>query len=157
MKYAFQLNSPMDSNLLTISNDTTGDGGNPEIPTLSVMYHTWTIGAPKGGISYTFKLTWKMFNYTAYYSLIFSNDFLITVPMPFFDWKLLLIINHWILGPTIEEFPFFSTVKSRFRKLHFFFLKSRVVWFKKDLCTESKNRSSKKMFYPGEFTGWDLF
>ena len=41
----------MDSNLLTISNDVTGDVGKPTIPTLSVMYHTWTIGAQIGGIS----------------------------------------------------------------------------------------------------------
>ena len=33
-----------------------------------------------------------------------------------------------------------STVKSWFKKVHFFFLKSRLVWFKKDLCSESKNR-----------------
>ena len=37
-----------------------------------------------------------------------------------------------------------STVNSRFKKVHFSFLKSRVVWFKKDLCSESKNRSSEK-------------
>ena len=37
-----------------------------------------------------------------------------------------------------------STVNSRFKKPHFSFLKSRVVWFKKDLCTEFKNRSSEK-------------
>ena len=32
----------------------------------------------------------------------------------------------------------FITGKSLFKKLHFSFLKSSVVWFKKDLCTESK-------------------
>ena len=37
-----------------------------------------------------------------------------------------------------------STVNSRFKKLHFYFLKSRVVWFKKDLWYESKNRLSEK-------------
>ena len=35
-------------------------------------------------------------------------------------------------------------VNSRCKKVHFSFLKSRVVWFKKDLCSESKNRSSEK-------------
>ncbi len=29
-----------------------------------------------------------------------------------------------------------NTVNSRFKKVHFSFLKSRVVWFKKDLCSE---------------------
>ena len=61
----------MDSSLSTISNDNTGDVSNPTIPTLSVMYHTWTIGAPIGGISDSFKLTWKIFNYTAYYLLLY--------------------------------------------------------------------------------------
>ena len=65
----FQLNSPMDSSLLTISNDNTGDVSNPTIPTLSVMYHTWTIGAPIGGISDSFNLTWRIFNCTAYCSV----------------------------------------------------------------------------------------
>ena len=37
-----------------------------------------------------------------------------------------------------------TTGKSRFKKLHFSFLKSRVVWFKKDLCTEFKNSSYQK-------------
>ena len=36
------------------------------------------------------------------------------------------------------------TVYSGFKKVLFSFLKSRVVWFKKDLCSESKNRSSEK-------------
>ena len=39
---------------------------------------------------------------------------------------------------------FESTVKSWFKKVHFFFLKSRLVWFKKDLCSESKNRFPEK-------------
>ena len=34
----------------------------------------------------------------------------------------------------------YSTVKSWFKKVHFFSLKSRLVWFKKDLCSKSKNR-----------------
>ena len=37
-----------------------------------------------------------------------------------------------------------DTVNSWFKKVHFSFLKSRVVWFKKDLCSESKNRLSEK-------------
>ena len=37
-----------------------------------------------------------------------------------------------------------NTVNSRFKKVHFSSLKSRVVWFKKDLCSESKNRLSEK-------------
>ena len=49
-----------------------------------------------------------------------------------------------------------STVNSWFKKVHFSFLKSRVVWFKKDLCSESKNRSSKNNAYVGEFATWDL-
>ena len=50
----------------------------------------------------------------------------------------------------------FSTVNSRFKKVNFSSLKSRVVWFRKDLCSEPKNRSSKKMPYVGEFETWDL-
>ena len=34
-----------------------------------------------------------------------------------------------------------NTVNSRFKKVHSSFFKSRVVWFKKDLCSESKNQS----------------
>ena len=30
---------------------------------------------------------------------------------------------------------FRNTVNSRVKKVHYSFLKSRVVWFKKDLCT----------------------
>jgi hypothetical protein len=37
-----------------------------------------------------------------------------------------------------------STVNSRFKKVHFSFLISRYVWFKKDLCSESKNWSPEK-------------
>ena len=37
-----------------------------------------------------------------------------------------------------------GTVNSRFKKVHFSFLKSRVVWFRKDLCSESKNQLSEK-------------
>ena len=43
------------------------------------------------------------------------------------------------------------TVRPRFKKLHFSFLKSRVVWFKKDLCTESKNRLSDKNAWCRQF------
>ena len=39
---------------------------------------------------------------------------------------------------------FGATVKSWFKKVHFFFLKSRLVWFKKDLCSESKNWTPQK-------------
>ena len=46
-----------------------------------------------------------------------------------------------------DPFSITITGKSRFKKPHFFFLKSRVVWFKKDLCTESENRSAEKMTY----------
>ena len=38
------------------------------------------------------------------------------------------------------------TGKSRFKKLRFSSLKSSHVWFQKDLCTKSKNRSSEKCF-----------
>ena len=44
-------------------------------------------------------------------------------------------------GPYVRKY---GTVNSRFKKLHFSFLKSRDVWFKKDLCSESRNRSSEK-------------
>ena len=44
-----------------------------------------------------------------------------------------------------------STVNSRFKKVHFSFLKSRVIWFRKDLFSEFKNRSSEKIPYIGEF------
>ena len=37
-----------------------------------------------------------------------------------------------------------TTLKSWFKNVHFFFLKSRLVWFKKDLCSESKNRLPEK-------------
>ena len=43
-------------------------------------------------------------------------------------------------GSKLED----NTVNSWFKKVHFSFLKSRVVWFKKDLCNESNNQSSKK-------------
>ena len=49
-----------------------------------------------------------------------------------------------------------NTVNSRFKKAHFSFLKLRFVWFKKDLCSESKNGQLKKMPYVGEFSTWDL-
>ena len=45
---------------------------------------------------------------------------------------------------TFQDLKNIPTVNSRFKKVHFSFLKSRVVWFKKDLCSESKNRSSEK-------------
>ena len=38
----------------------------------------------------------------------------------------------------------YNTVNSRFKKFNFSFLKSRVVWFKKNLYSESKNRSTEK-------------
>ena len=50
------------------------------------------------------------------------------------------------------ELKFDDTVNSWFKKVHFSFLKSRVVWFKKD----SKNLLSKKMPSVGEFATWDL-
>ena len=37
-----------------------------------------------------------------------------------------------------------SAVNSRFKKLRFSFLKSRVVWFKKDLLYEPKNQASER-------------
>ena len=37
-----------------------------------------------------------------------------------------------------------NTVNSWFKKVHFSFLNLRVVWFKKDLCSEFKNLSSEK-------------
>ena len=47
-----------------------------------------------------------------------------------------------ILGLYCDDF---GTVNSWFKKVHVFFLKSRVVRFKKDLCSESK------INYVGEF------
>ena len=48
---------------------------------------------------------------------------------------------------------YMSQANLDWRNRIFSFLKSRVVWFKKYLCTESENRSSeKKMSYVGEFT-----
>ena len=44
----------------------------------------------------------------------------------------------------INPFWLYNTVNSRFKKVQFSFLKSRVVWSKKYLCSESKNQSSKK-------------
>ena len=44
----------------------------------------------------------------------------------------------------VDASNFSYTVNSRFKKVHFSFLESRVVWFKKDLCSESKSWSSKK-------------
>ena len=44
----------------------------------------------------------------------------------------------------LRQISILGTVNSRFKKVHFSFLKSRVVWCKKDLCSESKNRSSEK-------------
>ena len=51
----------------------------------------------------------------------------------------------------ITSFSKSTTGKSRFKYLHFSFNKSSHVLFKKDLCTESKNRLSKKMSCVGEF------
>jgi hypothetical protein len=48
---------------------------------------------------------------------------------------------------------FYCTGKSRFKKLYFSFLKSSHVWFEK---SESKNQSSKKMFYVDEFASGNL-
>ena len=47
---------------------------------------------------------------------------------------------YWCIPGMLETY----TVNSRFKKVHFSFLKSRVVWFKKDQCSKSKNRSSEK-------------
>ena len=55
-----------------------------------------------------------------------------------------------------SKFKFMGTVNSRFGKVHFSFLQSRVVRFKKDLCSESKNQLSEKMPYIGEFATWNL-
>ena len=45
---------------------------------------------------------------------------------------------------------------SRFRILHFPFLKFRVVWFKKKLRSESKTGSPKNMPYGGKISTWDI-
>ena len=51
--------------------------------------------------------------------------------------------NQGVIGIWQKVFPNdTSTVESRFKKFHFSFLKSGVVWFQKDLCSESKNWSS---------------
>ena len=52
--------------------------------------------------------------------------------------------SDWADRPNKLWGIFGSTVNSQFKKVYFFFLKSKVVWFKKDLCSESKNRSSEK-------------
>ena len=49
-----------------------------------------------------------------------------------------------ILFTVCLEIETTCTVNSRFMNVHFSFLKSRVVWFEKDLCSEFKNRSSEK-------------
>ena len=51
---------------------------------------------------------------------------------------------------------FWNTGKSWFKKPHFSFLISRVVWFKKDLCYISKNRLLQKRPYVSEFARWYL-
>ena len=51
---------------------------------------------------------------------------------------------------------FFTIANYLFNKVNLFFLKSRVVRFKKDWCSESKNWSSGKMSYVGEFASWYL-
>ena len=62
-------------------------------------------------------------------------------------------VNHVMVSRIRESI---HTGESRFKKPYFSFLQLRVVWFKKDLCIESKNRSSKKMSYVGKFISCDL-
>ena len=55
---------------------------------------------------------------------------------------------------------FSYTLYSRFEKVYGSLLKLRVVWNKKDLCSESKKNKKtifrKKMPYVGELATWDL-
>ena len=52
-----------------------------------------------------------------------------------------------------------STGKCQFKKPHFLFLKSRVLWFRKKLWTKSKKQLlQKNVFkYIGAFSDWDLY
>ena len=56
--------------------------------------------------------------------------------------------SEYNLGKTLN---LAITGKSQFKISHFFSLRSRVVWFKKNLCTESESWSAEKMSYVGEF------
>ena len=65
-----------------------------------------------------------------------------------------------LICPNLWIFSFFlmlGTVNSRLKKVHFSFLKSSIVWFKKVLCSESNNWLSEKNTLEGEFATWDLF
>ena len=55
-----------------------------------------------------------------------------------------LIISWFQLLLKPEFWSVSSTVNSRFKKVNFSFLKSRVVWFKKNLWSDSKNWPSEK-------------
>ena len=68
--------------------------------------------------------------------------------------KQTLQVSLWMWNIFVLRYS--STVKCWFKKFHFSFLKSRVVWFKKKICSDSKNQSSEKMCYVGEFATWDL-
>ena len=80
-------------------------------------------------------------------------------------WRRCSLDRQWchreiLLGKTPRNLCSFcgGTVNSWFKKVHFSFLKSRVVWFKKDLCSESKNwLSEKNTYYVGEFTTCEIF
>ena len=68
-----------------------------------------------------------------------------------FKWILRIGVKSVHFKKTVARISFLSiqnktkgTVNSRFKKLHFSFLKSSVVWFKKDFWYESKIRSSEK-------------
>ena len=53
--------------------------------------------------------------------------------------------GKWVSQNYLNSHSTFPTTgKSWFKKSQFFFLKSRVVWFKKYLCTESVHQSAEK-------------
>ena len=56
--------------------------------------------------------------------------------------KLVPQITDW--AQSSLPFMLCNTINSQFKEVHFSFLKLRVVWFKKDLCSESKNSLSER-------------
>ena len=84
------------------------------------------------------------------YSL--EQDFLVPLIKPILGVNNVSLFNEKKQGFYSQN----STVNPRFKKVHFFFLKSRVVWCKKNLCSKSKNGRQRKLPYVGEFASLDL-
>ena len=106
----------------------------------------------------------EFWNYQKYISVFFiSFDVKISFWMCYMLWKLTMLTGLLLVLKVI------NTVNSWCKKVYFSFLKSRVVWFKEDLCYESKNQLSEKnalcrwicnlrSFLNREFTVlWDFF